>query len=88
MKKDKHSQKAHHVEQSRRHKLQQQMREVRRRRNVTAGLTVLLLAGLLVVDYYRSVPPWLYLALSLIPLLLVLDTMYLKHLRQQLSKHA
>jgi hypothetical protein len=88
MKKDKHSQKLHHQDQSRRQKLQLQFRQVRRRRNVTAGLGVLLLIGLLVIEYYRSVPAWLYVVLWVIPFLLVLDTAYLKHLRQQLSKHA
>jgi len=88
MKKDKHNQKSHqhHQELSRKNKLQMQLKQVRRRRNVTAGLGILLLAGLLTVEYFNSVPAWLYVVLWVIPFLLVLDTVYLKHLRQQIAK--
>ena len=87
MKKDKHSHKAQHQEHNKKTKLQQQLKQVKRRRNVTAGLGLLVFAGLLVVEYYRSVPAWLWVMLWVIPFLLVLDTVYLKHLRQQIGKH-
>lgn len=86
MKKDKASHKSAHPEQSRKNKLQLQLKQVRRRRNVTGGFGLLIVIGLLVLEYYREVPAWLWLMLWVIPLLLVLDTVYLKHLRQQISK--
>ncbi len=85
MKKDKAHKNAH-PEQSRKNKLQLQLKQVRRRRNVTGAFGLLIVLGLLVLEYYREVPAWLWLVLWVIPLLLVLDTLYLKHLRQQIGK--
>lgn len=86
MKKEKHGHKVAHADQSRRNKLQQQLRQVRRRRNVTAGLGLITLIGLTIVEYVSRVPAWLWVMLWVIPFLLVLDTVYLKHLRQQLRQ--
>lgn len=84
MKKNK-AHKAQQLAQGRRHKLQQQLRQVRRRRTVTGVLLALTMTGLLLAAYYRDVPSWLYLVVPLMLLLLVMDTVYLKHLRTQLN---
>ncbi|HEX4912044.1 MAG TPA: hypothetical protein VFV64_14890 [Permianibacter sp.] len=86
MKKKDKGHKHAHGEHSRKQKLQQQLLQVRRRRKVTAVFGVLVLLGLVALEYFRSVPLWLWITLWVIPFLLVLDTVYLKHLRQQLHK--
>ncbi len=81
------SHKTAHPDISRKHKLQAQLSQVRRRRGVTAVFGALVGIGLLVLEYRSSVPVWLWLMLWVIPLLLVMDTVYLKHLRAQIRKH-
>ena len=86
MKKKDKAHKPTHADHSRKQKLQQQLSQVRRRRKVTAVFGVLVLLGLVALEYFRSVPLWLWVTLWVIPFLLVLDTIYVKHLRQQLQK--
>lgn len=87
MKKTHRSHKSSAPDQSRRHKLQLQVQQVRRRRLFTAGFGGLVLLALLLLEYYRDVPAWLWLILWVIPFFMVLDTLYLKYLRQQISSH-
>lgn len=86
MKKKDKAHKQAHAEHSRKQKLQQQLLQVRRRRKVTAVFGILVLLGLVALEYFRDVPLWLWITLWVIPFLLVLDTVYVKHLRQQLQK--